>query len=50
MPQLAVYFEMKDHTAISHNIKKINELIKEDQHLKSKIEELKNKILTKSQS
>ncbi|EGL3838461.1 chromosomal replication initiator protein DnaA [Campylobacter upsaliensis] len=50
MPQLAVYFEMKDHTAISHNIKKINEMIEENHHLKSKIEELKNKILIKSQS
>ena len=50
MPQLAVYFEMKDHTAISHNIKKINEIIEENHHLKNKIEELKNKILIKSQS
>ncbi|MDL0109579.1 chromosomal replication initiator protein DnaA [Campylobacter felis] len=50
MPQLAVYFEMKDHTAISHNIKKINEMIEENHHLKNKIEELKNKILIKSQS
>lgn len=50
MPQLALFFEMKDHTAISHNIKKINELILQDTELKNKIEELKNKILTKSQS
>lgn len=50
MPQLAMFFEMKDHTAISHNIKKINELILEKAELKSKIEELKNKILTKNQS
>ncbi|MBK1963472.1 chromosomal replication initiator protein DnaA [Campylobacter novaezeelandiae] len=50
MPQLAMFFEMKDHTAISHNIKKINELFLENLELKNKIEELKNKILTKSQS
>ncbi|KGI55502.1 chromosomal replication initiator protein DnaA [Campylobacter sp. MIT 97-5078] len=50
MPQLAKFFEMKDHTAISHNIKKINELIKEKNDLKDKINELKNKILTKIQS
>lgn len=50
MPQLAMFFDMKDHTAISHNIKKINELILEKAELKNKIEELKNKILTKSQS
>ncbi|TEY15498.1 chromosomal replication initiator protein DnaA, partial [Campylobacter sp. CH185] len=50
MPQLANYFEMKDHTAISHNVKKITEMIENDASLKAKIEELKNKILVKSQS
>lgn len=30
MPQLAQYFGMQDHTAISHTIKKINTLIEED--------------------
>jgi len=44
MPQLAQYFGMKDHTAISHTIKKINQLIKEDEDFKVKIEELSNKI------
>jgi len=44
MPQLAQYFGMKDHTAISHTIKKINELIKDDEDFKLKIEELTNKI------
>jgi len=44
MPQLAQYFGMKDHTAISHTIKKINDLIKEDEDFKVKIEELTNKI------
>ncbi|MEN8304340.1 MAG: chromosomal replication initiator protein DnaA, partial [Campylobacterota bacterium] len=44
MPQLAQYFGMKDHTAISHTIKKINELIQSDEDFKLKIEELTNKI------
>ncbi len=44
MPQLAQYFGMKDHTAISHTIKKINELIKDDEDFKTKIDELTNKI------
>ena len=44
MPQLAQYFGMKDHTAISHTIKKINSLIKDDEDFKLKIEELSNKI------
>ena len=44
MPQLALYFGMKDHTAISHTLKKINQLIKEDEDFKVKIEELTNKI------
>jgi chromosomal replication initiator protein len=46
MPQLAQYFGMKDHTAISHTIKKINELIENDEDFKTKIEELTNKITT----
>ncbi|MDQ7042275.1 MAG: chromosomal replication initiator protein DnaA [Sulfurimonas sp.] len=44
MPQLAQYFGMKDHTAISHTIKKINELIKDDEDFKVKIDELSNKL------
>jgi len=44
MPQLAQYFGMKDHTAISHTIKKINDLIKDDEDFRVKIEELTNKI------
>ena len=44
MPQLAQYFGMKDHTAISHTIRKINELIKVDEDFKLKINELTNKI------
>jgi len=44
MPQLAQYFGMKDHTTISHTMKKINELIKSDENFKVKIDELNNKI------
>jgi len=44
MPQLAQYFGMKDHTAISHTLKKINELMQNDEDFKVKIEELTNKI------
>ncbi len=44
MPQLAQYFGMKDHTAISHTLKKINELMKNDEDFKVKIEELTNKV------
>ncbi len=48
MPQLAQYFGMQDHTAISHTIKKINTLIKEDEDFRVKIEELSNKITSAS--
>ena len=48
MPQLAQYFGMKDHTAISHTIKKINNLIKDDEDFKVKIDELTNKITSSS--
>jgi len=44
MPQLALYFGMKDHTAISHTLKKINSLMQNDEDFKVKIEELTNKI------
>jgi len=44
MPQLAQYFGMKDHTTISHTMKKINELLKTDENFKVKIDELNNKI------
>ena len=48
MPQLAQYFSMKDHTAISHTLKKINELMQNDEDFKTKIEELTNKITSTS--
>lgn len=48
MPQLAQFFGMKDHTAISHTMRKIEGLIKNDENFRLKIEELKNKITTSS--
>jgi chromosomal replication initiator protein len=50
MPQIAVYFGMKDHTAISHAMKKINEIIESDENFKVLLEELSNKINTQTQN
>jgi chromosomal replication initiator protein len=47
MPSLASFFGMKDHTAVSHNMKKINELIETNETFRLKVDELKNKVLTK---
>jgi len=44
MPQIAVYFGMKDHTAVSHAIKKIIELKDIDETFKALIDELSTKI------
>ncbi len=49
MPMIATYFGMKDHTAVSHSIKKINETIKNDRNFEVKLEELKNKIKIKDE-
>ncbi|MDQ7086257.1 MAG: chromosomal replication initiator protein DnaA [Sulfurovum sp.] len=49
MPQIAVYFGMKDHTAISHAMKKINEIIHNDENFKLLLEELSNKVHTDTQ-
>jgi len=46
MPQIAMYFGMKDHTAISHAMKKINEIIENDENFKLLLDELSNKINT----
>jgi len=46
MPQIALYFNMKDHTAISHAMKKIHEIIDNDENFKILLEELSNKIHT----
>ena len=47
MPALASFFGMKDHTAVSHNMKKINEIIKNDENFKIRVDELKNMILSR---
>ena len=47
MPQIAIYFGMKDHTAISHAMRKINEIIDNNENFKVTLEELSNKINTK---
>ncbi len=44
MPQIALYFGMKDHTAVSHAMKKIKEIIKSDENFKVQLEELSNKM------
>jgi chromosomal replication initiator protein len=44
MPQIAVYFGMKDHTAVSHAIKKIIEIVEVDNNFKVLIDELSMKI------
>jgi chromosomal replication initiator protein len=46
MPQIAQNFGMKDHTTISHAMKKIHKLIEERVDFKVQIEELENKIIT----
>jgi chromosomal replication initiator protein len=46
MPQIALFFGMKDHTTISHAMKKINSLINENENFRAKIKELEHKILT----
>jgi len=46
MPQIAVYFGMKDHSAVSHAMKKIDEIIENDENFKVLLEELSNKIHT----
>ncbi len=46
MPQIAVYFGMKDHSAVSHAMKKIDEIIEKDENFKVMLEELSNKIHT----
>jgi chromosomal replication initiator protein len=47
MPDIAKFLGMKDHSSISHNIKKANELIEQDENFKLVIENLKNKIINK---
>ena len=47
MPDIAKFLGMKDHSSISHNIKKANELMEKDENFKIIIENLKNKIINK---
>jgi len=42
--QIAKFFGLKDHSAVSHAIKAFNKKIKDDKDFKIKLEELKNKI------
>jgi chromosomal replication initiator protein len=44
MPQIALYFGMKDHSAISHTMKKIEDIINQDKKLRALIDEISNKI------
>ena len=37
MPNLALYFGMKDHTAVSHNMKKINEMMNNNENFKKRV-------------
>ena len=46
MPQIALYFGMKDHSAVSHAMKKIEEVIENDDNFRILLEELSNKINT----
>jgi len=41
--QIAKFFGLKDHSAVSHAIKAFNKKIKEDENFKNRIEELKSK-------
>jgi len=50
MPQIAVYFGMKDHTAVSHAMKKINELLENDENFKVLLEEFSNKITSQKEN
>lgn len=47
MTPLAEYLGMKDHSAVSHALNKINEIIDSDATFASKMEELKTKIRSK---
>ena len=44
MPVIAMYFGLKDHSAVSKNIKKVTEIINQNGYEATKISELKNKI------
>jgi len=47
MPDIAKFLGMKDHSSVSKNISKANELIEKDENFRLNLENLKNKIITK---
>lgn len=47
MPDIAKMLGMKDHSSISKNVQKTNELIETDENFRLMLENLKNKILNK---
>jgi len=47
MPDIAKFLGMKDHSSVSKNISKANELIEKDEDFRLKLENLKNKIINK---
>jgi len=47
MPDIAKFLGMKDHSSVSKNISKANELLKKDENFRLNLENLKNKITTK---
>lgn len=47
MPDIAKFLGMKDHSSVSKNISKANELIEKDENFKLNLENLKNKIINK---
>lgn len=49
MPMIASFFGMKDHTAVSHAFKKMNEQIESDPSLGLRLKEMENKIRLSSE-
>jgi len=47
MPDIAKFLGMKDHSSVSKNISKANELLEKDENFRLKLENLKNKIINK---
>ncbi|HJE02425.1 Chromosomal replication initiator protein DnaA [Aliarcobacter thereius] len=47
MPDIAKFLDMKDHSSISHNVKKTTELMNSDENFKLVIQNLKNKLINK---
>lgn len=49
MPLLASFFGMKDHSTVSKSMKTINQLIETNETFKLRVDELKNRVLTKNE-